>query len=97
MEFFNGKLIPFVNKILGVINKISNPNKQDSTNNLNAYMCKVYVCEILEKIGTLIRDKPDIKETLDQLDVREALERTARNRILQVQTAATRAVKSWNG
>lgn len=60
-------------------------------------MCKVYVCEILEKIGTLIRDKPDIKETLDQLDVREALERTARNRILQVQTAATRAVKSWNG
>lgn len=57
----------------------------------------MHVCGILEKIGELIQDKQEIKAKLDELDVIPCLEKAARNRVIQVQMAAARAIKVWNG
>lgn len=57
----------------------------------------MYVCEILQRIGELLRDKPEIKGKLDELDVVPALEKAARNRVIQVQIAASKAMRAWNG
>lgn len=44
-----------------------------------------------------MRDKPEIKSKLDELDVIPSLEKATRNRVIQVQMAASRAIRVWNG
>jgi hypothetical protein len=51
----------------------------------------------LERIGELIRDRPELKAKLDELDVIQSLEKASRNRVIQVQMAASRAMRVWNG
>ena len=38
LSFFKNKIIQFVSKILGVINRINNKNAPEPTYNLNSYM-----------------------------------------------------------
>lgn len=38
LDFFGQKIVQFVSKILGVINKINNKSPQENVSNLNAYM-----------------------------------------------------------
>lgn len=52
---------------------------------------------MLEKIGDYLRGEPELKSKLDELDVALALERASRNRVIQVQTAAQRALRVWKG
>lgn len=37
------------------------------------------------------------KEKMMDLNIIEALEKASRNRVIQVQMAATRAIKAWKG
>lgn len=57
----------------------------------------MHVCGILAKIGELVKDKPPLKVKLDELDVLPSLEKATRNRVIQVQMAAAKAIRSWNG
>jgi len=55
----------------------------------------VNVCKIFEKIGLLL--SPEEREKLSDLNILTSLSKAARNKIIQVQTAATRAIKVWKG
>ncbi len=59
------------------------------------FQCKVNVCKIIEKIAILLTAEERTK--LMDLNVIESLEKAARNKIIQVQMAANRALKAWSG
>jgi hypothetical protein len=55
----------------------------------------VHVCKIIERLGLLI--SPEEKDKLVDLNVLDALVQASRNRIIQVQLAASRALRAWKG
>ena len=57
--------------------------------------CKVNVCKIVERLGQLLSQED--KDKLVDLNVVESLQKAARHRVIQVQMAASRALKSWKG
>lgn len=90
LTFFENKLANFISKILPIID-----GTREGSNNFNSYMCKVNVCRILEKIALLLR--PEERSKFEDLNIIGSLTKSARNKIIQVQMAASRAVKAWRG
>ena len=57
--------------------------------------CKVHVCKIIERLGVLLPSTE--KDKLVDLNMQDALVQASRNRIMQVQLAASRALRAWRG
>lgn len=57
--------------------------------------CKVHVCKIIERLGVLLPAQE--KDKLIDMNVQESLVQASRNRIMQVQLAASRALRAWKG
>ena len=80
-----------------IVNKLSVILKEGINRGVNqfcSYMCKVYACNVFEKIAGLLKQSPQ-KDKLNLVNIYLELNRISKNRIIQVQKSAQKAMNKW--